>query len=150
MIEIDYDLYKQYLRITKRGEKLYIYDPVRKKELVLQPEELVRQLTLQYLLVEKGYKIGQIRIEKGLRLHQLAKRCDIIVYGPGIQPFLLVECKSRSEPLNQKVFDQIARYNMPLKAPYLMVTNGMVTFACFIDHELGEYRFIKEIPDLKK
>ena len=146
MIEIDFTEFTPHLRIRQQGEKAFILDPIRKKELVLQPEELVRQLVLQYLLQVKEYKVRQIRVEIGIKVNGLQKRCDIITFDKNINPFLLVECKSAHIPIDQSVFDQIARYNMPLQVPYLMVTNGITTFACKMDYPNASYEFMQEIP----
>ena len=146
MIEIDFTQYQNELRISRRNDETRIYDPIRRKHIILQPEEWVRQLTLQYLLKEKRYKVRQIRVEFGLKVHDLQKRCDILIYDQNIQPFLLVECKSIHIPLDQAVFDQIARYNIALQVPFLMVTNGIATFGCQIDYQQKNYQFLSEIP----
>ena len=83
----------------------------------------------------------------GLTLNGLMKRCDILVYDTDFKPFLLVECKSAKVPIDQAVFDQIARYNLKFKVPYLMVTNGLATFCCQIDYTTEGYHFLSEIPD---
>jgi hypothetical protein len=113
---------------------------------VLLPEELVRQLVVQYLILEKGYSKNRIALEKALRVNTLEKRCDILIYDLEMKPFLLVECKAPEVKISQEVFRQIAWYNMPLKVPYLMVTNGITTYCCEMDYTLETFRFLPEVP----
>jgi type I site-specific restriction endonuclease len=87
-----------------------------------------------------------IAVEATLQVHRLRKRSDIVVYGKDGTPCLIVECKAPEVAVTQDVFDQVAIYNMSLKVPYLVVTNGMEHFACFIDHGTGKIVFLKEIP----
>jgi hypothetical protein len=129
--------------------KRYIYDPIRKKHLVLQPEELVRQLIVQYLLTEKNYPIGKIALEVGLKVNNLQKRCDILIYDAHFQPFFVIECKAPQVPVDAAVFEQAAIYNMALKVPYLMVSNGIANYCCRIIHEEERFEFLNEIPDWK-
>ena len=146
LLEIDFIKYKNVLKLRKTREVLEIYDPVRRKYLVLQPEEMVRQLVVQYLMVEKNYSLLKIRVEMGLQVNELMKRCDILIYDNNFSPHLLVECKSAKIPINQDVFDQIARYNLKFKVPYLMVTNGIATYCRKIDYDTEGYQFLNEIP----
>ena len=146
MIQIDFTEFTPHLQIRQQGAKAFIHDPIRKKELVLQPEELVRQLVLQYLIQVKEYNPRQIRVEIGIKVNGLQKRCDILIFQKDLKPYLLVECKSAHIPIDQSVFDQIARYNMPLQVPYLMVTNGITTLACKMDYPNASYEFMQEIP----
>ncbi len=148
MIEIDFTAFQKDLRLTRQADSTLVFDPIRRRNIVLQPEELVRQLVLQYLLQKKGYKLSQIRVEFGLKVNELQKRCDILIFNVknNLLPFLLVECKSIHVPVDQAVFEQIARYNIPLRVPYLVVTNGLVTFAAHIDFELQSFNFLDFIP----
>jgi Type I restriction enzyme R protein N terminus (HSDR_N) len=147
LLDIDFTQLKNDLRIRKNGNILEIYDPVRRKYLVLQPEEMVRQLVVQYLRTIKDYPLSKIRVEMGLTVNELMKRCDILLYDTHFKPFMLVECKSAKIPIDQAVFDQIARYNLKFKVPYLMVTNGLATYCCQIDHLKEGYHFLSEIPN---
>lgn len=130
------------------GQK-YCFDPIRKKYLVLTPEELVRQLIVCYLIQEKKYPLNKINVEKGLTVHGMHKRCDILVYDSAFQPFLLVECKSAKVAINNKVFNQIALYNMALKVPYLLVTNGPVSYCSAINFAQKNVEFLDKIPDYR-
>ncbi len=128
-ISIDFLQYQQLLGVRKgKNGKSEIFDPIRKKFLVLQPEELVRQLVLQYLHLDCGISLKQMRSEFGIIVNNLQKRCDIVVFDYQIQPRLIVECKAVNIPITQGVFDQIARYNLRLRVPFLMVTNGLTTY----------------------
>lgn len=127
--------------------KAEIFDPFRRKFVRLTPEEWVRQHFLSYLTVYKGYPASLIAVESALTYNRQAKRSDILVYGNGGKPLLVVECKAPEVALEQTVFDQVAMYNKSLMVPYLIVTNGMSHFACKIDHANNSYTFLKDIPD---
>jgi len=145
-INIDFSKYKEFLTIKKEGEKYYIFDPIRKKYLVLQPEELVRQLVLEYLIREKGYSKNRVQVERLFTVNTRRKRCDILIFDEQTQPYLLVECKSAKIPITQATFDQIAQYNLELKVPFLLLTNGLVTYCCRMNHKAESYDFLAEVP----
>ncbi len=115
--------------------------------MVLQPEEWVRQHCVHYLISEKKYPKSLINVEKELTLNGLKKRYDIVVFNPDGSIHLIVECKASKITINQDTFDQIARYNLTLKATYLMVTNGINHYYCQMDFENEKYTFLKNIPD---
>lgn len=146
MIEIDLLAKQDDLRVKTEDGKRYLFDPIRKKWLVIQPEELVRQLMILYLIEELHYNKNRINIEMGLQVNDLQKRCDILVYDDHMSPFLLVECKAPDVNINQSTFRQIAAYNLPLKVPYLLVTNGRVNYCCRMDYEKEEFNFVNRIP----
>ena len=127
----------------------YIFDIIRKKYVVLTPEEWVRQHTLHFLISEKNYPQSLIAVEKQLKVNNLIKRFDILVFNKKGLPAVIVECKSPKIKLNQDTFDQIARYNLNLNAKYLVVTNGLQHYICNLDHENQQYNFLKEIPAYK-
>lgn len=137
-------------RISSSGGKNWIFDPLRKKQVVLTPEEWVRQNFIQFLIFEKNYPASLIKIEMGFKLNNRLRRSDILVYNRKGKPVLIVECKAPSVKISQKVFDQIARYNMSIKVKYLLVTNGMDHYCCQIDHENKAYHFLKDIPEFKE
>ena len=146
MIDINLHEFQSYLKIKTEGDAKFIWDPIRKKYLVPQPEELVRQLLILYLTQRLDYPISRIQVEKSLLVMGQYKRYDIIVYDHKIEPYLLIECKSHKEPINQSVLDQAARYNITLNAPYLLVTNGVQTYCCSIDKGSKEVEFLNVIP----
>lgn len=114
------------MRITTKEDKEYIYDIIRKKDVVLTPEEWVRQQIIHFLIEKKGYPASLFSIEKQIKIGVLKKRYDIVIYLKD-QPWLIVECKSESERLNPAVLQQIAAYNSQLKASFLVLTNGKET-----------------------
>lgn len=134
-------------RIKNRENKVLIFDVIRKKFVVLQPEEWVRQHVIHYLLTDKKYPKSLINVEKQLIINGLKKRYDVVVFDPQGDIHILVECKSPKIRVSQSAFDQIARYNMLLKADYLMVTNGLDHFYCKIDFENEAYAFLEYLPD---
>ncbi|NHF60073.1 type I restriction enzyme HsdR N-terminal domain-containing protein [Flavobacteriaceae bacterium TP-CH-4] len=137
-------------RFKSSENKVQIFDVIRKKFVVLQPEEWVRQHVVHYLMLEKKYPKSLINVEKHLSLNGIKKRYDVVVFNPTGDIGLLVECKAPSVSIDQSVFDQIARYNMRLKAVYLMVTNGLVHYYCKMDYGNEKYTFLSDIPDYKR
>ena len=149
MIDINLHKYKDQLKIKKEGKTVLIFDLIRKKYLVLQPEELVRQLLVLHL-IEIGYPIEKIQVEKGLNINGLRRRFDIVVYDKNFLPYLLIECKSHTVPISQDTFDQIANYNIELRAPYLLVSNGVQTFCCGLDFESKKITHLQTVPLVEK
>ncbi len=137
-------------RFKNSENKVLIFDVVRKKFVVLQPEEWVRQHVLHHLIRDKNYPASHINVERLLTLHHRKKRYDIVVYNPNGGIHLLVECKSPAIRITQEAFDQIARYNMELRATYLMVTNGLENFYCQMDYQGEKYIFLHHIPDFSR
>lgn len=133
-------------KIKNSENKMLIFDNLRKKYLVLTPEEWVRQHFVHYLISEKKYPISLIAIEKQLTLNTRKKRTDILVFNQLGTPELIVECKAPSVKITQDTFDQIARYNLKLNANYLIVTNGLSHFYCKMDFKNKTYIFLKDIP----
>lgn len=112
-------------KLRKEEGKVWIFDGIRKKYIVLTPEEWVRQHFIHYLINEKKYPRSLMRIEGGLRYNALQKRSDIVVYDVKGLPWLVVECKAPHEPISQATVHQASVYNATLKAPYIAVTNGI-------------------------
>ena len=133
-------------RYTERENKKYIFDIIRKKYVLLTPEEWVRQNFIRYLLEEKGYIQSLVRVEMFFKLNRLSKRADIALFDRNGKPKVLVECKSPKIAISQVVFEQVARYNLSFKVDFLVVTNGMQHFCCKMDYEKKSYTFLKEIP----
>ena len=128
---------------------MLIFDNLRKKYLVLTPEEWVRQHFVQFLIQEKKYPVSLIALEKQLTINNRKKRTDILVFNKEGYPEIIVECKAPKIKITQATFDQIARYNLKLKANFLIVTNGLEHFYCKMDFEKETYIFLKDIPDYK-
>ncbi|AJR04143.1 type I restriction enzyme HsdR N-terminal domain-containing protein [Siansivirga zeaxanthinifaciens] len=134
-------------RFKNSENKVSIFDCIRKKFVILQPEEWVRQHCVLFLINEKGYPKSLINIEKELIVNDLKKRYDIVVFNPNGSIHLIVECKAPSVIINQSTFDQIAQYNRVLMADYLMVTNGLNHYYCKMNFEKECYDFLREIPN---
>lgn len=147
MQELNFPKYS--FRFKSSENKLAVFDEIRKKFILLTPEEWVRQNVVQFLLREKKYPKSLINVEKVIKINDLVKRYDIVVYNPDGSIFLLVECKAPSIKVTQDTFDQIARYNLALRAEHLMVTNGLNHYFCKIDFENEKYVFLKELPLLE-
>ena len=137
------------LLVKSKENKTFIFDSLRKKWLILSPEEWVRQNCIRYLIEFKGYPLGLIQVEKKLKVNKIEKRYDIIVYNREGAINLLVECKRPSVPITQKTFDQIAQYNLSLNSNYLMITNGVYHYYYQMDFEQKKYIFLKDLPLFK-
>ncbi|UKM63747.1 type I restriction enzyme HsdR N-terminal domain-containing protein [Flavobacteriaceae bacterium GSB9] len=138
---------KYSFRFKNKENKVSIFDSIRKKFVVLQPEEWVRQHCVQYLMDEKKYPASLINVEKELTLNGLKKRYDIVVFNSNGSIYLIVECKAPHIQIDQTTFDQIARYNLKLNATFLMVTNGINHYYCQMDFKNERYSFLKNIPE---
>ncbi|WP_264549581.1 type I restriction enzyme HsdR N-terminal domain-containing protein [Flavobacterium sp. N2820] len=145
MQKLNFPVYS--FRFKNSENKVSIFDEIRKKFILLTPEEWVRQHVIQFLLQEKKYPKSLINVEKLIKINDLNKRYDGVVFQPNGEIFLLIECKAPEVPISQHTFDQIARYNLVLKAKYLMVTNGLNHYFCQMDFENEKYVFLKELPE---
>ena len=138
------------IKLKKDENKTLVFDPIRKKYIILTPEEWVRQNFIQFLIEEKKYPASLMAVEMGIDLLNTKKRCDIVLYNTKGLPHMIVECKAPSTKISQDTFDQIARYNMSLKTDLLIVTNGIQHYICMMDHKNQRYHFLKEIPEYVK
>ena len=127
MIKIEYPPYQP--KIKKEDNKEFIFDEVRKRWIILTPEEWVRQNFLQYLVRVKNYPASLIAVEKEIKLGELKKRFDIVVYDKDSKPWMIIECKEMNVALDKNVLDQVLRYNITLQVPYLVITNGSYCMA---------------------
>lgn len=134
-------------RIKSSENKFAIFDIIRKKYVVLTPEEWVRQHMIHYLIKEKNYPKSLIAVEKKVTVNKLTKRTDILIFNTVGLPEIIVECKAPSIKINQDTFDQIARYNLKLEANYLIVSNGLKHFFCSMDAKNECYVFLENIPN---
>ncbi len=145
MIKLDFPDYQ--FRLKNSENKVSIFCEIRKKFVVLTPEEWVRQNVVQYLLIEKKYPKSLINVEKTLKINGLTKRYDVVVFNNNGTINILVECKSTDIKITQTTFDQIARYNMTLKSNFLMVTNGLLHYFCKMDLKQEKYYFLENLPE---
>ena len=134
------------LSVKSQEGRFYIFDPVRKKYVLLTPEEWVRQHFLQYLVRDKGYPASLMAVEKEFVFNRMKKRSDILVHNRMGEPVLLVECKAPKVRVSREVFGQIGLYNLSHKVAWLVVTNGMEHYCCHFDKAEGKYRFVDRIP----
>ena len=144
MVNINYP--EPGFRIKREEGKDFIFDTLRKKWILLTPEEWVRQNFLQYLLQVKNYPASLIAIEKEIKLGELKKRFDMLVYDNDHQPWMMVECKAATIKLDDKVLEQILRYNISIPVRYLVVTNGTDCYGWIL--QAGRLDLIAEIPQL--
>lgn len=134
-------------RFRNTGNRVAVFDEIRKKFIVLTPEEWVRQHVVHYLVQDKKYPQSLINVEKLLTVNGLAKRYDLVVFNPDGSIFLLVECKAPQVKITQSVFDQIARYNLTMQSELLMVTNGHHHYFCKMDYPGQRYIFLENLPE---
>ncbi len=134
-------------KISEQAGKPQIWDPVRKLWTPLTPEEHVRQAFVAYLVNYKNYPISHIANEQAISLNSMSRRCDTVVYDKTGQPKVIVEYKRPTVAITQKVFDQIARYNLVLHVDYLIVSNGLKHYCVKMEYPTGKYTFLQDIPN---
>lgn len=137
---------KYNFRFKNNENKTLIFDIIRKKFVILTPEEWVRQNTLHFLITEKKYPVSYINVEKQLLLNDSVKRYDIVIFKNDGDVEIIIECKAPSISINQVTFDQIARYNLALNSNLLMVTNGLTHYFCKMDIKNKRYLFLRDLP----
>ncbi len=125
---------------------IVVFDPLRKKNVILTPEEWVRQNFVSYLTNNLGYPQSLMANETAITLNDTRRRCDTVVYDLHAKPMVIVEYKAPEINITQEVFDQIVRYNMVLHARCLIVSNGLSHYCCIIDYNNLTYKFLKEVP----
>ena len=131
--------------IAKRGKK-YILDRIRRRYVMLTPEEWVRQNFIEYMITEKNYPESLMAVEKQISMNGKIFRFDLLVYLRTGQPLLVAEFKAPNVKITQEAFDQVVRYNMTLKVKLVIVSNGLQHFACEIDYQSNDYRYLNEVP----
>lgn len=134
------------LNVKKNGNRLVVFDRLRKRFVALTPEEWVRQHFVEYLIEAKHYPAALMANEVSLMQNGIKRRCDTLVADRQGKPLVIVEYKAPEIEITQQVFDQIVRYNMVLRAHYLMVSNGMTHYCCLIDYDNNTYAFLTDIP----
>ena len=141
--------YQFRMRVNTSG-KDEVFDEFRKKFVILTPEEWVRQNFIKYLKEEKKYPSMLIAIEKGIKVNSMQKRFDAVIYNRNGKPVMLIEFKSSEVKINQQVMEQISRYNLSLNVNYLIISNGLSHYCCYVDKKSGHIEFLDEIPDYDK
>ena len=133
--------------LKKENGRVFILDIIRKKYLVLTPEEWVRQHFVHYLIKELHYPRSLIKVEGGLRFNELQKRSDIVVFSREGAPWMVVECKAPDQKLSQRTLHQASVYNHSLQAKYLTVTNGMMHICCEVNWITGNTAVLDSLPE---
>lgn len=134
-------------QLQQQAGRTTIFDTIRKKYVVLTPEEWVRQHFINYLIHHLRYPKALVSVESGLRYNHTLRRSDIVVYTREGTPFMVIECKAPSVVLSAAVFEQIAVYNQSLQAHYMTVTNGQDHYCCRMDYKAGSYAFTDSLPE---
>ncbi len=134
------------LNIDTSGRVTRVLDPLRRRFVALTPEEWVRQHFVHYLIAFKGYPAGLMGNEVSITLNDTSRRCDTVIYDHHGEPWMIVEYKAASVTITREVFEQILRYNIVLRAPYLTVSNGLQIYCCAIDHATGRHQFLNDLP----
>ena len=134
-------------KITKKDDKPFILDVIRRQHVALTPEEWVRQHFVHFLINHKGYPQSLMANEVQLKLNGMSRRCDTVVYDRMLTPRVIIEYKAPTVNITQKVFDQICRYNLVLQVDYLIVSNGLAHYCCQLDYATRSYRFLHDIPE---
>jgi len=137
------------LPVTRKvaSQRTQIFDAFRNKFVALTPEEWVRQHMLNYLNIHLHYPKNLLGVEVSLKLNKLSKRADIVVYTADLTPWMLVECKAAEVEITQAVFDQAARYNITMRVPYLVVTNGVRLLAAKINFNENKVEMLQTMPN---
>ena len=134
------------LKIVRRNGVFKVFDRLRKNYFCLTEEEFVRQAFVEWMINTLGYPASLMANEIGIRLNDTYKRCDTVVFSPEGDPEIIIEYKAPSVEITQEVFNQIVRYNMALKANYLIVSNGYSNFYCKVDYDSHDVIFLAEMP----
>lgn len=136
------------IKVKVKGEE--IWDVLRKKYLKLTPEEWVRQHFIQYLIDFKKYPSGRMVSEYQVTYNGMKKRCDIALFNEHLSVDVIIECKAPHINLNEDTFYQIAKYTSVLKAPILILTNGLDHYCAFVNKKNNEMSYLKEIPSFEE
>lgn len=139
---------KANLKLTKEGDLIYVWCIIRKKKLLVTPEEWVRQHVVHYLIEQLKIPIGRIASEFTINVNDLTRRCDIVVFDEFGKPKMIVECKASEIAITENVFYQIAQYNNPLQVEYLMMTNGKDHVYAKVDYETGKIDYLGSLERL--
>lgn len=135
------------IRFKEEEGKSYVFCHIRKRFMISGPEEIVRQHLIHFLIEERQVPRSLISLEKQLMVNKRRRRTDLLVYNREGQAVLLAECKAPEIAIKQEVFEQIARYNLALKVPFLLVTNGLNHYVCCINLADGSYSFLPDVPE---
>lgn len=138
---------KLFFKTKILDNKKWVFDPIRKKNVVLTPEEEVRQAILAYIVEDLGYPMNFIAVEKQIQYAGKNRRFDAVIYNQNHQPIILIECKQPEVTISQKTMEQATLYNLVLKVPFLVLTNGRQHFVVQLDFEGKQHQFLSQLPD---
>ncbi|MFN5416065.1 MAG: type I restriction enzyme HsdR N-terminal domain-containing protein [Flavobacteriia bacterium] len=127
------------LKLSKKDNSVYVWCEIRKKNLVLTPEEWVRQHLIHYLVYHKKFPKGLIASEIEIKANKQKRRCDLVVFDSELKPRILIECKAPEINLNLKVVQQIIHYNNQLQVPVIAISNGLQHEIISINYETNEF-----------
>ncbi len=144
MEQLNFDRYT--FRFKNSENKTAIFDEIRKKFVILTPEEWVRQHVVHFLMIDKNYPKSLINVEKLLKINGMTRRYDVVVFNSDGSILILVECKAPHIKISQETFDQVARYNLTMQSDYLMITNGDNHYFCQMDYQNQAYIFLQDLP----
>ncbi len=142
----DLDQYARQLRIRRQGQRRQVFDRIRSKWVALEPEELVRQIFVLFLLEELAYNPNRFVVERGVAVIERTRRCDILVLNAAMEPWLLVECKAFGLELSQRTYRQASEYSLTHHADFLVITNGRQVFCSAVDYENRVSQAIGTLP----
>lgn len=141
------NLPKANLKLKRKNNRIFVRCLVRQKELVLTPEEWVRQHVINFLQQKVNVPLQMIAAEMQIKVNELERRCDLVIYSKDGNPLLIVECKAPEISIDEKVLFQIAQYNRQLQVPYFMMTNGIEHYFTKINYTTGELHYLEQLPD---
>lgn len=133
-------------RISPKTQVEEIWDTQRKRWVRLTPEEWVRQHFVHFLITSQGFPAGCICNEMSIKVGQIEKRCDSVVFDNQARPLMIIEYKAPTVAITQKVFDQISRYNITLQVEWLIVSNGLHHYCCHYLKEKNQFEFLQQLP----
>lgn len=138
------------VKMRRAGDRIQIFDFLRRRYIALTPEEWVRQHFTHFLVERKGYPAGLLANEVGLKVGSVVRRCDSVLYHrEGGVPQMIVEYKAPHITITQETFNQVVAYNSVLRADYLVVSNGLQHYCCRMDYKGKHATYLREIPDWK-
>jgi hypothetical protein len=140
------NLPKANLKLTKNEDKYLVWDMWRQRNLVVTPEEWVRQHLLHYLVDQLDYPKGLIVPEQGIQVNGLVRRCDAVIYDKEGKPLIIIECKAPDVHLSEETFYQIAQYNFKFRVNYLILSNGLMHVVARLNTDQQTIEYLSGFP----
>ncbi len=142
MMRLEHRAYDFKIKATEG--KRYIFDVIRRKYVVLTPEEWVRQHMVRYMLEVMDYPQALISMEKRVVVNNLSRRYDMVVYDRNTRPWMLVECKAPHVTVGDQAFRQLLMYQQAIQCPYGLITNGATSYCCHM--QLADFKWLETLP----